>query len=52
MTGEEKMAIRTECKKFILRHENLARKFNGCSLEDQAWVLDYLSTGKGAILKW
>ena len=43
------MTVRTECKKFKLRDENLARKFKSCSLEGQGLVLDYLSTGKGTI---
>ena len=38
-----------KCKKFILNDENLSKKFNLCSDEDQKWVLDYLSLGKGTI---
>ena len=49
LTDSEKLAIRTECKKFIQKDENLSQKFNSCTKEDQEWVLDYLSTGKGTI---
>ena len=45
----EKFAIRTECEKFIRKDENLSKKFNSCTKEDQEWVLSYLSTGKGTI---
>ena len=49
MTDKEKLAIKKECKKFILRDESLSRKFSACTKEDQEWVLNYLSTGKGTI---
>ena len=49
MTDDEKLAIKKECKKIILRDESLSKKFNLCTEEDQEWVLNYLSTGKGAI---
>ena len=49
LTDKERQAIRKECKKFILSDENLSRKFNLCSDEDQEWVLDYLSLGKRTI---
>ena len=49
LTDSEKLAILTECKKFIQKDENLSQKFNSCTKEDQEWVLDYLSTGKGKI---
>ena len=45
----EKFAIRTECEKFIRKDENLSKKFNSCTKEDQEWVLSYLSTSKGTI---
>ena len=44
MTDKEKLAIKKECKKFILKDESLSRKFNACTKEDQEWVLNYLST--------
>ena len=43
MTDKEKLAVNKKCKKFILRDENLSKE------EDQEWVLNYLSSGKGAI---
>ena len=43
------MAIRAECKKFIQKVETLCQKFNSCTKEDQEWILNYLSTGKGTI---
>ena len=43
MTDKEKLAVNKKCKKFILRDENLSKE------EDQEWVLNYLSPGKGAI---
>lgn len=49
MTDKERLAVRNECKQFILNDENLSKKFNLCSEEDQEWVLDYLSSGKGTI---
>ena len=49
MTDDEKLAIKKGCKKFILRDESLSKKFNLCTEEDQEWVLNYLSTGKGTI---
>ena len=49
LTDNEKLAVRTECKKFIKKDENLAKKFNLYTKEDQEWVLDNLSTGKGTI---
>ena len=49
LTDNEKLATRTECKKFIEKDENLSKKFNSCTKEDQKWVLDYLSTGKGTM---
>ena len=49
MTDDEKLAIKKGCKKFILRDESLSKIFNLCTDEDQEWVLNYLSTGKGTI---
>ena len=50
LIDREKLAIRTECKKFINKDENLSNKLNVLTEKDQEWVLDYLSTGKGTIL--
>ena len=49
MIDKEKLAMKKECKKFILRDENLSKQFNTCTEEDQEWVLNYLSSGKGTI---
>ena len=49
LTKNEKLFIRKKCETFIKKDEKLARIFNLCSKEDQEWVLDYLSTGKGTI---
>ena len=49
LTGSEKLAIQTECQKFLNKDENLSKQFNVLTEKDQAWVLDYLSTGKGKI---
>ena len=49
MTDKERVAAKTECKKFILKDENLAKKIELCSEEDQEWILNYLSSGKGTI---
>ena len=49
LTDSEKFAIRTECEKFIKKDENLSKKFNSCTKEDQEWILAYLSTDKGTI---
>ena len=49
MTDREKLAVKKECKKFILRDENWSKKFNACTEEDQEWVLNYFSSGKGTI---
>ena len=49
LTDNEKLAIQTECNKFIKKDENLSKKFNSCTKKDQEQVLDYLSTGKETI---
>ena len=46
LTNSEKLAIRTECKKFLNKDENLSKKFNALAEKDQEQVLDNLSTGK------
>ena len=45
----EKLPIRKECEKFIKKDENISKKFNLCTKEDQAWALSYLATGKETI---
>ena len=50
LTDSVKSAISTEWEKFIKKDENLAKNFSSCTKEEQKWVLNYLSTGKGTIL--
>ena len=49
MTNNEKLAIKKECKKIILRDESLSKKLNTCTEKDKEWFLNCLSTGKGTI---
>ena len=42
MTDDEKLAIRRECAKFIKKDPKLALKFNLCSDEEKARVINYL----------
>ena len=46
ITDKEKAVIKNECEKFILRDENLSKKFKLCTKQDHEWVLNYLATGK------
>ena len=49
MTDEEKLAVKKENKKFILKDKSLSKKFNLCTKGNQEWVLNYLSTRRAAI---
>ena len=49
MTDQEGLSIKKESKKFIRKDTKLNEKFKKWSVEDQEWVLNYLSTGKGVI---
>ena len=49
ITDEEKAVTKNECEKFILRGENLSKKFKLCTKQDHEWVLNYLATGKRTI---
>ena len=42
--------MKKECEKFIKNDQKLNEKFNKCSYEDREWILNYLSSSKGAIL--
>ena len=46
-TDEEKKSIQKECIKFISKDESLLRKFKKCTEQDQEWIINYLSSGKG-----
>ena len=39
MTDKEKLTIEEECKKLISRDENLPKKINSCTAEDQGGFL-------------
>ena len=49
MTDQEGLSIKKESKKFMRKDTKLNEKFKKWSVEDQEWVLNYLSTGKGII---
>ena len=49
LTNCEKSSIKREYENFIEKDENLCRKFNSCTAEEQKWVLNSLSRGKGTI---
>ena len=49
MTDQERFSIKKECEKFIRKDTKLSAKFKKCSIKDQEWVFNYLSTGKGVI---
>ena len=49
MTETEKQNIKIHCKKFINSDKKLNQKFLSCSLEEQEWILVYLSSGKETI---
>ena len=48
LTNKEKSAISKECEKIIKNDPKLSKKFLSCSEEEQKWVLNYLSRGKGS----
>ena len=49
LTDKEKSAISKECGKFLKNHPKLSQNFLACTKEEQEWLLNYLSTGKGTI---
>ena len=49
MTSSEKAEIRRQCHSFSLKQPILYLEFFRLSQEDQDWILEYLSTGKGVI---
>ena len=40
MTDKEKLAVKKGCKEFILKDENLSKKSDACTEEDQELVLN------------
>ena len=49
LTDKEREAIYRECEKFLLSDSVLLKRFRLCTKDEKKWVLDYLSSGKGAI---
>lgn len=49
LTSSEKTEIRKQYHSFLLKLPKLYLKFLRLNQEDQYWILEYLSTGKGAI---
>ena len=49
MAETEKQNIKFECKKFINNNRKLILKFSSSTQEEQEWILNYLSLGKGTI---
>ena len=49
LTEQEKSTISRECEKFKKNYPKLSKKYLSCTEEEQKWILNYLSTGKGTI---
>ena len=49
MKETEKQNIKFQCKKIINNNKKLNLKFSSCTQEEQEWILNYISSGKGAI---
>ena len=49
LTDMEKEAIYRECEKYLLSDPILSKRFQLCTKDENKWVLDYLSSGKGTI---
>ena len=49
LTDKERKAIYRECQKFLLSDSVLSKRFLLCTKDEEKWVLDYLSSGKGTI---
>ena len=47
-SNRNRSVISIECKKLIKNNQNLAKKYLTCT-EEQKWILNCLSTGKGSI---
>ena len=45
----KKKAISDTCGNYILRDPVLSRKYLFCTKNEKKWILEYLSSGKGAI---
>ena len=49
MKETEKQNINFQSKKIINNNQKLNLKFSSCTQEEQEWILNYISSGKGAI---
>ena len=49
LTDQEKSSIAIECKKLTKSDPKLAKNYLACTEEEQKWILNYVSTGKGTI---
>ena len=49
MTEEEQEKIKTESKKFILRHNSFCKVFFCLKEQEQEYILNYMCSGKGVI---
>ena len=49
MKETEKQNINFQSKKVINNNQKLNLKFSSCTQEEQEWILNYISSGKGAI---
>ena len=49
LTSSEKVEIYKECEKYLLKDDKLSSQFLNPNQTDKEWILEYLSSGKGAI---
>ena len=49
MTDDEKKLVKKECEKFTRNDPSLNLRFNLCTKDEQYWVPNYFSGGKGTI---
>ena len=49
VTESKKEKINTECKNFLQKHQYFKNIYNSLNKEDQIWILNYLSSGKGVV---
>ena len=49
MTDQEKDKIKKELRNFIIKHDYFCKAFNSLPKNEQEWIIDYMSTGKGVI---
>lgn len=49
VTESKKEKINPECKNFLQKHQYFKNIYNSLNKEDQIWILNYLSSGKGVV---